>query len=92
MEGGLQVAELTAFGGAFDGLDHGAVGLCRQHQTAAHDLAIETHRAGAANTMFAADMAPGQFQLVAQEINQGLPCWDTRRNCVTVDRGLNLEF
>src|SRR5207248_1790354 len=49
----------------------GAVALRRQHQAAAHDHAIDPHRAGAADAVLAADMAAGKDEVVAQEIDQG---------------------
>ena len=49
-----------------------AVGLHRQHQAAAHDLAVHAHGAGAAHAVLAADVRAGQAQLLAQEIHQVL--------------------
>ena len=39
-----------------------AVALHREHQAAAHDRAVDPHRAGAADAVLAADMAAGQRQ------------------------------
>jgi len=44
-----------------------------EHEAAAHDLAVEPHRAGAANAVLAADMAARQRQPLAQEIHEILP-------------------
>ena len=47
--------------------------LHRQHQAGAHDLAVNAHRARAANAVLAADMRAGQFQMLAQKICQIKP-------------------
>ena len=57
---------------AFDGHHLAAVGLHRQHQAAAHDDAVDAHRAGAADAMLAAQMRTRETQLGAQEIDQML--------------------
>ena len=75
----LQVGDLAAVASALDGLHRGAVALRRQHQAAAHDLAITRTRAGAADAMLAADMAAGQRQVLAQEIDQRLARVDASR-------------
>ena len=74
----LQVGDLAGVGHAFDGLDLGAVALHREHETAAHHLAVHPHRAGAADAVLAADMAAGQAQIFAQEIDQRLARLDAR--------------
>ena len=47
-----------------------AVALHREREAAAHDRAVEQHRAGAAHAVLAADMAAGQPERLAQEIDQ----------------------
>ena len=69
----------------FDGDDLGAVGLHRQHQAAAHDRAIDAHRAGAADAMLAAEMRAGEAQLGAQEIDQVLAHRHRARDALAVD-------
>ncbi len=69
---------------AFDGLDRGAVALHREDEAAAHDLAVEPHRAGAAHAMLAADMGAGEREIVAQEIDQRLARFDPRKNILAV--------
>ena len=56
--------------------DRRAVRLHRQHQAGTNDLAVDAHRACAANPVLAADMRSGQLQMLAQEIRQ----IETRQN------------
>ena len=91
LEGRLQVGDLAAIGQAFDGLDRGAVALHRQHQAAAHDLAVHPHRAGAADAVLAADMAAGQRKVVAQKIDQRLARFDAFADALAVDGQRNVE-
>ena len=86
LEGLLQVGDLAGVRHAFDGLDRGAVALRRQHQAAAHDHAVDPHRAGAADAVLAADMAAGQHEIVAQEIDQGLARIDRLGDGLAVHR------
>src|SRR5436190_18150899 len=48
----------------------GAVGLDRQYRARLHGLAVDQHRAGAADARLAADMRPGQAAHVAQEVDE----------------------
>ena len=57
-------------GQAFHGGDAFAVRLHREHQTGAYRLALDQHRAGAADPMLAAHMGAGDVQTIAQEIEQ----------------------
>ena len=59
--------------------------LHRQHQAGAHDLAVDAHRACAANAVLAADMRAGQFQMLAQEIRQIEPRQHMRIDALAVD-------
>ena len=81
----MQVGEFAAIGQAFDGLDLGAVALHRQHQAAAHDLAVDAHGAGAADAVFAADMAAGEAEIVAHEVDQRLARLDTLSDALAID-------
>jgi len=54
----LQLLDLARIRKPFDRVDRTAVGLCREHQAAAHDLAVDAHRAGAAHAVLTADMVP----------------------------------
>ena len=66
----LQVGDRSAVRHALDGLDLRAVALHRKRQAAAHDHAVDAHRAGAAHAVLAADMAAGKAQRLAQEVDQ----------------------
>ena len=91
LEGGLQVGDLARIRQALDGLDRGAVALHGQHQAAAHDLAVHPYRAGAAHAVLAADMASGQRQILAQEIDQRLARFDALADALAVDGEGNVE-
>ena len=45
-------------------------GLHGQHQARTHRLAVDQHGAGAADTVLAADVGAGQFEIVAQKVDQ----------------------
>ena len=66
----LQVADLAGVGDALDGLDLGAVERGRQHQAAAHDLAVDAHRAGPADAVLAAGVRAHQAEVEAQEVDE----------------------
>ena len=66
----LQRRQLVAVGEALDGLDRRAVGLDGEQHAALHELAVDDHRAGAAVAGVAADVAAGQVEVVAQEVDQ----------------------
>ena len=59
--------------------------LHRQHQAGAHDLAVDAHRAGAANAVLAADMGPRQLQMLAQKIRQIEPRQNLRIDALAID-------
>ena len=69
-EGVLQRMQLVAVRQAFDGADRAALGLHREHQAGAHRLAVDQHRAGAADAVLAADMRAGQAAIVADRVDQ----------------------
>ena len=66
-EGGLHRVQLVALGDAFDRGDVGAVGLAREHGAGLHRLAVDMDDAGAALAGVAADMGPGEAEVLAQE-------------------------
>ena len=51
---------VVAVGQPFDGADRLALRLHREHQAGAHRLAVDDHRAGAADAVLAADVRAGQ--------------------------------
>ena len=91
LERRLQVGDFAGIRQALDGLDLGAVALHRQHQAAAHDLAVHPHGAGAADAVLAADMAAGERQILAQEIDQRLARLDALSDALAVDGEGNVE-
>jgi hypothetical protein len=82
----LQVGELAGIGDALDGVDARAVALHGEHQAAAHDHAVDAHRAGAADAVLAADMAAGEGEVLAQEVDQRLACVDGLAHLLAVHR------
>ncbi len=66
----LQVGNLACVRHTFDGLDARAVALHGEREAAAHRDAVEPHRAGAAHALLASDMAAGEAELLAQEIDE----------------------
>ena len=69
---GLQLGERSVLGQALDGVDGLAGNLGRQGEAAARGAAIDHHRAGAADTVLAAEVRTGQLQLLSQEVRQML--------------------
>ena len=69
-EGALQRIELVAVRQALDGADLFAVRLYREHQARAHRLAVDEHRAGAADAVLAADMRAGLTAILANRVGQ----------------------
>ena len=55
---------------ALDGAHVGAVAGHRVGDARARDLAVDLHRAGAADAVLAADMRAGEQQLLAQEVGE----------------------
>ena len=92
LERGLQIGDVAGIGNAFDGLDRGAVALHGEHKAAAHHVAVEPHRAGAAYALFAADMGAGEAKIVAQEIDQRLSRLDARGNVLAVHVQNDIEM
>src|SRR5690349_19593495 len=81
----LQRRQLVALAEALDGLDRRPVGLDGEHHAALHERAVHDHRARAAVAGVAADMAPGEAQIVAQKMDQQAPRVDVALVPDTVD-------
>src|SRR5262249_1319165 len=77
---------------AFDGADRLAVRLHGEHQGGAHRLAVEDHRAGAADAVLAADMGAGLPAVVADRIDQGLARLDLDRVVAAIDGEGDVDF
>src|SRR5689334_12244959 len=75
----------------FDRDDFAVLSLHREHQAAADRLAIEEHCAGTTNPVLAADMRPGQSQLMAQAIGKRQARLDRNLDLMTVDLEANLH-
>ena len=88
----LQVGDGAGIGHALDGLDRGAVALHRKHEAAAHHGAVEQHRAGAAHALLAADMAAGQAEVIAQEIDQRLARLDALTHVLAIHAQTDVEI
>src|SRR5438045_2819510 len=71
-EGLLQRRQLPVLAQALDRLDRGAVGLDGQQHAALHELPVHDHRARAAVARVAADVAAGQVEVVADEVDEQL--------------------
>ena len=81
----LQVGDLARLREPLDGYDLGAVGLHGEHQAAAHDRAVDPHRAGPAHAMLAAQVRAGEAEVGAQEVDEVLAHGNHARDALTVD-------
>src|SRR5262249_30366641 len=81
----LQVGDLVRISHAFDSVEVRAVALHRQHQAAAHHHAVDTHAAGAAYAVLAADMTARERNVLAQEVDQRLARSDAFAPPLAVD-------
>src|SRR6266850_1744663 len=72
----LDGVELAVLLQALHGADLRAVRLDREHRARLHRLAVEQHGAGAAVRGVAADVRPGQAQVLAQEVDEQQPGLD----------------
>ncbi len=79
-EGALQRVQRIAVREALDGADPAAIGLHGEHQAGAHRLAVDQHRAGAADAMLAADMRAGLAAVVADRVDQRAARLDVARD------------
>src|SRR5262245_66273984 len=84
--------KLVALCQSFDGADLPALGLHREHQAGAHGLAVEEHRAGAADAVLAADMSAGLAAFVADRVHQGAAGIDAHGVAAAVDRQRDLAL
>src|SRR6202044_3794672 len=84
-ERALQCVKLVALGQAFDGADLLAFGLHGEHQTGANRRAVDQHRTGAANPVFAADVRAGLPAILADGIDQRAPRLDPNGVAPAVD-------
>src|SRR3546814_14647465 len=76
--------QLVAVRQALDRGDLGAVGLHRQQRTGLGGVAVDVDDAGAALAGVAADMGPGQAQVLAQELNEKSAGLDLARHLLAV--------
>ena len=81
----LERGELTVGREALDGRDLRAVGLDREEHAALHRLAVEMHGAGAAVARVAADVSPGQPEIVPDEVDEQAPCGHLHLDLLAVD-------
>src|SRR6267142_567386 len=72
----LDGVELAVLLQALHGADLRAVRLDREHRARLHRLDVEQHGAGAAVRGVAADVRPGQAQVLAQEVDEQQPGLD----------------
>ena len=84
-KGLLHRMQLIAIGQAFDGPDLFTVRLHGEHQAGAYWLTVDDYCAGAANTVFAANMGPGLPAVLADCVRQGAPRLDGNRMIAAVD-------
>src|SRR5262249_5841877 len=84
-EGLLHRVELVALRQPLDGADRPTLCLHREHQTGAYRLAVEQHRAGAADPVLAADMRSGLAAIVADRVDQRAPRIDADVIAAAVD-------
>jgi len=81
----LHGVEFAVFRYAFDGGDLGAVGLHREHRAAFYGIAIEMNDAGTALTGITTDVRTGQFQGLADELDQQHARLDVMADLLAVD-------
>jgi hypothetical protein len=70
MKGRLQFEQITPIAGSIDGFYFLPVSLHGQYQTAAYDIAIETHSASTADPVFTTEAGGFQAKLIPNEISQ----------------------
>src|SRR5439155_849122 len=85
-EGVLQVRDVARIRYALDSLDTCAVALHGEREATAHDFAVQAHRASPADAMLAADMAAGEAERLAQEVDQCGARLDGLRHSLPVHR------
>ena len=80
-EGALHVGEVVVAGDPFDGRHRPLADVGGERQAGAGELAVQQHRAGAADAMIAAALGAGQAELGAQHLEQ------RRRRGASTSRG-----
>src|SRR5690349_20007729 len=85
-EGRLHRMELVAVGEALDRRNLRALGLYREQGAALDGVAVYEDDAGAALAGLAADVRPGETQVLAQELNQQRSGLDIALNRLAVHR------
>ena len=85
-EGPLQPVQPSFGGEALHGLHVAPCGLGQRHHAAADLGAVEQHRAGAAVARVAADLGPGQAEIVAERIGEAPQRWRVHRHRPSVDQ------
>ncbi len=74
-----------------DGRDLVAVGLHREHQAGSYRLAIDQHRAGAADAVLAAGMGAVEQKILAQRVEQRLARLDIGASSDAVDAQIDFH-
>src|SRR4026209_2876083 len=77
--------QFVALRQAFNGPDLLAIRLHRKHQAGTHRVAVHDHRAGAADTVLAADVSAGLAAVLADRISECAPRLDFDRIAAAVD-------
>src|SRR5208282_400519 len=85
-EGALQRIELVAVRQAFDRADLLAVRLDCEHQARTQRLAVDEHRAGAADAVLAADMRARLTAIFADRVSQSAARLDLNGMSLLIDR------
>ncbi len=75
-----------AVGQPFDGLEVSTLGLNGEHQAGPGRTLIDQDRAGAAHTVFAAEVGAGQPEMLPERVGQGDPRLDVDLAVFAVDR------
>ena len=71
-EGLLQRSETVRGAEALDGLDGAPLGLHGKHQAGTRRQAVNENRAGTADSMLAADVCPGEAEVVAEDVGESM--------------------
>jgi hypothetical protein len=77
--------ELARVGQPLDGLHFAAVGLHREHQAAAYDLAVHAHGASTTYAVLAAQVRASEAELLTQEVHEVRAGRDAARDLRAVD-------
>src|SRR5262249_38299577 len=85
LERGLHRVEQAVLRQPLDGGDVRPLGLAHQHLAALHPLPVDHHHAGAALAGVAADVGPGEPEVLAQELHEERAWLDVDGPGLTVD-------